>query len=149
MRYRSITNVIAEIKLLYDSYGVRELHIEDNNFTLNKEYVVNFCQAMIDLKLNLALALPNGVRLDTLDEAVVKLMARAGFYAMAVGIESGNDRILKLMKKKLSTDLIREKIKLIKKHTKINLTGLFLIGYRQNRIGNIGHHRLRQVVSDR
>lgn len=131
IRYRSIRNVLDEITFLYNKYGVREIHIEDDNFTFKKEYVVNFCNEIIKSGLDIAFALPNGTRLDTLDEEMLRLMERAGFYSMAVGIESGSDRVLKLMNKNLSTDMIKKKIELIKRYTKIDLTGFFLIGYPQ------------------
>lgn len=129
IRYRSIKNVIDEIVLLYNEYDVREIHIEDDNFTLKREHVVDFCDGVIKSGLDLAFALPNGVRLDMLDEGLLRLMERAGFYSMALGIESGSDRVLKLMKKSLSKGLAREKINLIKRCTDIELTGFFLIGY--------------------
>lgn len=129
IRYRSVSNVLEEISLLYHRYGAREIHIEDDNFTLKRDYVIDFCNAIIRSGMDLAFALPNGVRLDSLDEEMVKLMEKAGFYSMAVGIESGSDRILALMKKNLSKKTIKEKIDLIKKYTRINLTGFFLMGY--------------------
>lgn len=129
MRYRSIGNVIEEILLLYNKYGVREIQILDDNFTSKKEYVLSFCDELMKLNLDIALALPNGVRLDSLDEEVLKKMEKAGFYSMGVGIESGSDRVLKVMKKNLSTKIVKEKIELIKKHTRIHLTGFFIIGY--------------------
>ena len=129
IRYRSVDNAISEIMSLYDKYGVREIHIEDDNFTLKREYVIDFCNEIIKLKLDLVFALPNGARLDTFDEEILKLMEKAGFYSMALGIESGSDRILTLMKKGLSRDEIGKKIELIKGCTKFNLTGLFLMGY--------------------
>ena len=129
IRYRSVDNVLKEIILLHSKYGVKEIHIEDDNFTLKKDYVIELCNALIKLKLDVAFALPNGVRLDTLDEEVLKSMEKAGFYSFAVGIESGSDRVLRLMNKGLTTKIISEKIKLIKKCTKLKLTGFFLIGY--------------------
>ncbi len=129
MRYRSIENVIREIILLYNEYGVREINFLDDNFTFRKQYVKDFCKRIIELKLNIVFALPNGCRLNTLDREVVELMERAGFYSIAVGVESGSDKILKLMRKNLTTKVIEEKITLIKKYTNIKLTGLFMIGY--------------------
>jgi len=129
LRYRTLNNVMSEIMLLYNKYNVREIHIEDDNFTLKREYVEKFCKEIIRNKLNIAFALPNGVRLDTLDKSLLELMEKAGFYSIGVGIESGSDRILKLMKKSLSKEKIKEKIDLIKKHTAINITGFFLLGY--------------------
>lgn len=129
LRSRSLENVINEIILLYKNYGVREFHIEDDNFTLKRDYVINFCNKIIELDLGIVFALPNGIRLDTLDEGLLKMMERAGFYSAAVGIESGNNRILNLMQKSLSKETIREKTNLIKSCTKMSVTGFFLIGY--------------------
>ena len=56
-------------------------------------------------------------------------MERAGFYSIAVGIESGSDRVLGLMKKSLTRKVIREKIELIKACTDMRVSGFFLIGY--------------------
>lgn len=129
LRYRSVENVIGEILLLRDKYGVREFHIEDDNFTGKRDYVIDFCRKVIALAPRLAFALPNGIRLDTLDWEVLALMEKAGFYSIAVGIESGSGRVLKLMKKNLTPELVREKTDLIRECTGMRLSGFFLIGY--------------------
>ena len=129
IRCRSVENVLGEIILLHDRYGVREFHIEDDNFTWKREYVTAFCREIIEQDLDLAFALPNGIRLDSLDREVLTLMERAGFYSLAVGIESGSNRVLKLMKKNLTREVIREKIELIKDCTDMRVSGFFLIGY--------------------
>jgi radical SAM superfamily enzyme YgiQ (UPF0313 family) len=129
IRYRSVENVIREIIILYDRYGVREFHIEDDNFTWKREYVIAFCREIIERDLGLAFSLPNGIRLDRLDRETLTLMERAGFYSLAVGIESGSDRVLKLMKKNLTREVIREKLDLIKECTDMRISGFFLIGY--------------------
>lgn len=129
IRYRSVENVIAEVSMLYSDYGVREIQIEDDNFTFTKDYVINFCNKIEKNGLELSFALPSGVRLDSLDSEMLRAMERAGFYSISVGIESGSDRVLKMMKKNLSTEIIREKTNLIKKTTGMELCGNFLIGY--------------------
>ena len=91
--------------------------------------MVKFCKKIIGLGLDIVFALPNGIRLDTLDEDLLKLMERAGFYSVAVGIESGSNRVLKLMQKNLSKETIKEKTDLIKKCTAMTVTGFFMIGY--------------------
>jgi len=91
-RTRSPENVIAEIELLVSKYAVREIHIEDDNFTLDRNRVVRFCNLLIDKKIDISWACPNGVRLDTLDADILKLMERAGCYSFAIGIESGSPK---------------------------------------------------------
>jgi len=124
-----VKNVIGEIIMLSKDYGVREIHIEDDNFTLRKDYVIDFCNEIKRASLDMSFSLPNGVRLDSLDEEMLQAMERAGFYSLSVGIESGSDRVLRLMKKTLSTKTIREKLNLIKRCTKMQIAANFLIGY--------------------
>lgn len=128
IRSRPIKDVIKEIELLYNQYGIREIHIEDDNFTLNKNLVREFTTLLIKKRLKISWCCPNGVRLDTLDEDLLKLMKKSGCYSLSVGIESGSDKILKHMKKNLTVDKIKEKIKLINK-VGISVIGFFILGY--------------------
>ncbi len=129
LRSRSVENVIDEIEYLVKNYGIKEIHIQDDNFTFYRDFVVNFCQSLLKKNLGIVWACPNGVRLDTLDEEVLRLMEDSGCWSIAVGIESGSQRILKLMKKNLTLDKVREKLALIRKTTRIRVTGFFILGY--------------------
>ncbi len=128
-RRRSINNILNEILILYHEFGVREIHIEDDNFTLNKSFVKEFCERLIKMNLSITWACPNGVRLDTLDKETLQLMEKAGCYSFAIGIESGSPRILKDMRRSVTVETMIEKIRLIKETTNIRMTGFFLIGY--------------------
>jgi len=128
MRYRSIKNVLGEIKLLYDKFGVKEIQLVDDNFSMNKEYVKKFCLKIIESNLKINWCCPNGLRLDTLDEETLLLMKESGCYYVSVGIESGSPRILRHMKKGLTIEKIKKKISLVKKMG-LNVNGFFIIGY--------------------
>lgn len=136
IRYRSVTNVIEEIVLLNKKYGVKEIHISDDNFTFNKNFVISFCEALLKNNINISWCCPNGIRLDTLDEEMLDIMKRAGCYVLSVGIESGSQRILDKMKKKLTLNKIREKISLIRK-VGFDINGFFIIGYPEENIEDI------------
>jgi len=128
LKKRSVEKVIEEIKYLYGKHKIREFHIVDDNFTLDKTYAKNVLQEIIKLNLNISFAVPNGVRLDTLDAETLFLMKKAGFYLISVGVESGSDRILRLMNERFFTKQIKEKISLIKK-AKLEVAGFFILGY--------------------
>jgi len=128
VRKRSISNVIEEIKFLMDNYKVKEFLIEDENFTLHKDLVLEFCNKLIDQNLNISWSCPSGVRLDTLDEEMLNLMEKSGCHSLSVGIEFGSQKILDLTKKHLTLEKIKEKVNLFKK-TKIRVTGFFMMGY--------------------
>ncbi len=128
IRQRSVENVIDEIRLLYNNYGVKEIHIEDDNFTFKKDYVISFCKKLKEEFPDITWTCPNGVRIDTLDEEMVSYMKNSGCYALSIGIESGSNRILKLMKKSLTVEKIKEKIELLKRFD-LDINAFFILGY--------------------
>jgi len=127
VRTRSAANVINEIKLLKEKYGVNDFLIEDENFTLHRNLVYEFCNKLFDEKLFINWSCPSGVRLDTLDLEMLKLMEKSGCYSLSVGVEFGSQRIHNLTKKHLTIEKIREKIDLLTK-TGIKVTGFFMFG---------------------
>lgn len=136
IRSRSIDNVVREIILLHEKYGIKEIHIEDDNFTFNINFAKDFCNRLVDLKLPLTYSCPNGIRLDRIDEELLQLMKKAGFYNIYVGIESGSPKILKHMKKGLQLSEITKKINLIKKNG-LEASGYFMLGYPQETLGDM------------
>ncbi|MBN2143622.1 MAG: B12-binding domain-containing radical SAM protein [Candidatus Aureabacteria bacterium] len=128
VRYRSLEVVIREIRTLTGQYGMKELHIIDDNFITDTAYVEAFCRRLIEEGFNLRWSLPNGTRLEHLNDSLLDLMKRSGLYSLSVGIESASLRILKLMHKNLDLEKTAERIRLIKKHG-ILVTGFFILGY--------------------
>lgn len=137
VRMRNLDGILEEITLLRDKFGIEEIHIMDDSFTQNRELVLNLCEKLMENNLNITWAHPAGIRLDTLDEELLRIMEKSGCYSLAVGIESGSQRVLDLMKKSLTLELVREKIALIKDVSNIRLTGFFIIGYPGETISEI------------
>ncbi|MBN2121080.1 MAG: B12-binding domain-containing radical SAM protein [Candidatus Omnitrophica bacterium] len=128
LRKRKVESVIKEIKMLYDNHGIREFHIVDDNFTMDKSFAKDFLIKFKELNLDVSLAVPNGVRIDTLDEEMLGLMKQAGIYLITLGIESGSDRVLKFIRKSLTTEKVRRVVKLIRGYG-IDIAGLFMLGF--------------------
>jgi anaerobic magnesium-protoporphyrin IX monomethyl ester cyclase len=128
LRFRSTDRVLQEISMIYNDLGIREIHFEDDNFTCNKKFAIQLCNKLIDSGLKISWSCPNGVRLDMLDEEILEAMKKSGCYSFAVGIESGSQKILDDMKKKITIETIREKVSLVKKFG-IKIHGFFIIGY--------------------
>ncbi|MBU0480962.1 MAG: B12-binding domain-containing radical SAM protein [Proteobacteria bacterium] len=137
LRKRSPANIVAEIELLVSKYGVREIHIEDDNFTFDRRRVMEFCNLLIERRIDISWACPNGVRLDTLDGELLQTMEKAGCYSFAVGIESGSPKILKDMNRKMVLETLKEKVKLIAEATKIRMTGFAMAGYPTETVDDI------------
>lgn len=128
IRKHSPDFIINQIKYLYDRHKIREFHIIDDNFIFDKVYAKEFLRKLIDLDLDISWATPNGVRIDSLDEELLKLMKESGLYLISLGIESGSDRVLSLMKKNITINKIRGGIKLIHRFG-IDIAGFFIIGF--------------------
>ena len=127
VRRRSVKNIIQEIETLL-LLGADEIHIMDDNFTLHREHVINLCQEIVNRGIKTQFCMPNGVRLDLLDEEMLVWMKRAGWYHLGFGVEVGSDEALKNIKKNLSMAKISEKIRLIKKVGGMTVTGFFILG---------------------
>lgn len=128
IRKHSVEFVLKQIQYLYHERGIREFHVVDDNFTCDISYAKKLLRGLIDLKLDISWATPNGVRLDSLDDELLSLMKQSGLYLISLGIESGSDRILTLMKKNITTAEIREGIQKIHK-AKIDVAGFFILGF--------------------
>jgi radical SAM superfamily enzyme YgiQ (UPF0313 family) len=128
LRSRSIDSVLGELALLHDRFGIREFQIEDDNFTLSRDYVRAFCDRLIAQGLNMTWSFPNGVRLDTLDSDTLSLMRKAGCYALNFGVESGSPRILEQICKKSTAGQMRAQIEMAK-NAGFDLGGFFIIGF--------------------
>ena len=128
LRHHSLEYVLAQINHLYHDRGVREIHIVDDNFTMEIDYAKMILRGIIDLKLDISLALPNGIRMDYLDDELLEIMREAGVYVVSVAVESGTDRILKLMKKGMTRAKIEKCIGLIRKHD-LDVAAFFILGF--------------------
>lgn len=114
-RRRSAQNIGDEIEYLVNTFKIREIHIWDDNFTLSRNHVVDFCREIRERKLDLSFSCPNGVRIDTLNKELLTLMRRTGFYSLYFAIESGCQTTLDRANKKINLKVIPKMVKIAKK----------------------------------
>jgi len=124
MRLRSPARLMEEITLLH-SLGVKHIHMYADLFTVNRDQVVGLCQALIDAKLGLTWTCNS--RVDFVDQEMLQLMARAGCFYIAWGLESGNKEILSHARKGVDPDRARQSLKWARE-AGIKNWGYFIIG---------------------
>ena len=110
VRHKSVAYLIREIEILIKNYGARGIHFQDSTFTINKEYVKQFCEEI--LKLGLKFDWDINSRVDCLDEDLLRLMKKAGLWMINFGLESGNQESLDLLNKKTNLAQIRNAIEI-------------------------------------
>jgi anaerobic magnesium-protoporphyrin IX monomethyl ester cyclase len=103
-RERSPENVIDEIETAL-GLGYDRISFADDVFTLNCRRVLNVCKEIRRRGLRFQWECLG--RVDTLDYSTALEMNKAGCKRVYFGIESGDDQILKLMNKKITTDQAR------------------------------------------
>ena len=125
-RFRSIDSVIAELRILVEKYGLREVNIDDGTFTTNKNRVLEFCNRLRAEKLDLIWTC-NG-RVDNLDDEMLRAMKANGCKMIRLGVESGSQEVLDKIKKGLTLKQIEEGVRMVKKHG-IQALGGFMFGF--------------------
>ena len=112
--YHSPPRVIEEIKILKEQYGFNAFYFFDDTFTLDRNRVLDICDRM--LKAHLEIHWFCEIRANTVDQELLSIMYRAGLRSVAIGVESGNPRILnQVIKKGITLDEATRAIKICKK----------------------------------
>ncbi len=129
VRTHSPERVLKEIEILYDKFGIRHIDFVDDDFTVSRSRVIEICKMLIEKKYNLTWSIGNGIRLGTLDDELLTYMADSGCTYFSLGIESGDDKMLKEMKKPLTLKILNQKAPLLEKHSRIYYRANFITGY--------------------
>ncbi|TRZ96184.1 radical SAM protein [bacterium] len=125
-RSRSAKNIVDEMELLSKEYKLNEIMFYDDTLTYKKEHVTAICDEI--LKRNLKIRWESPTRVDNIDIELLKLMRKAGCVRLRYGVESGDREILKLMRKGIDLDLVKQVFRLTKK-SGIETFAYFIIGY--------------------
>jgi len=104
-RWRSPKNVVDEMQLVHDKYGVDQVTFYDDAFTVNRDRVIKICEEL--RTRNLDMAWDCGTRVDMVDREMLKTMREAGCFAVWLGVESGSETILGAMNKRIKLDQTR------------------------------------------
>ncbi len=126
-RSRRAEKIIEEIKHHLKQYGITKFYFNDPALNGNFEELERLCDLIIknNLKITwIALAIPaKGMSL-----ALLKKMHQAGCLTLNYGIESGSNRVLKLMGKLINTEVV-ERILKDTRDAGINTQVNFIIGF--------------------
>ena len=119
-RWRSAESIVEEIQQL-KALGANALYFIDDFFSFSTARVRELCEAMIAAELQLPWAAQ--VRAHGLDSELLALMRAAGCSSLCFGAESGSDRMLKQVRKGVTTQLVREQV------ARIQAAGIATVGY--------------------
>ncbi|MFH0831786.1 MAG: radical SAM protein [archaeon] len=123
---RPVENVIEELKILRKRYNIEIVYFTDDLFCGNKQWTLDFCDAMI--RENLGIIWLCCARVNVVDEELIKKMKQAGCILLNYGIESGSQKMLDIMKKGVTTEQAAKAISLTRKMG-LRLNTSFMMGF--------------------
>jgi anaerobic magnesium-protoporphyrin IX monomethyl ester cyclase len=108
VQYRSGISIRRELISLMDNYGIEGFSVVDDNSILRKELLYDICQSIRDLSLSWSTV----SRVDTVDSDALGWMRESGCIEIAFGVESGSQKMLNAMNKKITIEQIKRAITL-------------------------------------
>jgi len=118
--------IIKMLKHLKKNYGIKEFMLYDDNFVMFKQNLIKLLNMLIDEKLSLTWCC--NARVNMVNEEMLRLMAKAGCWQISYGIETGNQRVMDILEKKITKEQVSKAIEWSRK-VGIRTVGFFMIGH--------------------
>jgi radical SAM superfamily enzyme YgiQ (UPF0313 family) len=93
--------VIDEIEEFVHRYNAENIDFYDLTAIIDRDWILEFCELLDARRLRITWQLPSGTRSEALDEPVLRAMYRSGCRNVSYAPESGSERTLHAIKKKV------------------------------------------------
>lgn len=126
-RIRSVVNVINEMGYLYEKYKYNSVTFWDDTFTFKRDWVMEFCDAYERTGIGAKIAACSRADIICRNEDMVERLASIGLDWFVIGLESGSQRILDLIKKGTTVEQNIKAAEICRKHG-IKVFGTYMYG---------------------
>ena len=124
VRFNCADAVVEEFLYLRDEFGAEMVNVFDDTFILDKKRVYQICQGLKDSGLQWFC----NTRVDCIDKELLLEMKNAGCLSVSIGFETGSDRLLKLMNKKVAVAQARACVEVVSS-TGLMINGQLIVGF--------------------
>jgi len=128
VRFRSVENLLAEVDHLVSNFGCQKISFQDDTFTLDRKRISEFLDRFIERGYNDRIKWICETRVNTVDLDLLKKIKKAGCISTGFGVESGNEEILKIIKKSITKDQAKNAVKWAKEAGLFTRT-FFILGH--------------------
>ena len=108
---RDPVKVVDEIQYYVEQFGAGNFTFQDLTAIIQRQWIVDFCNELLDRDLQITWQMPTGTRTEAIDAEVAQLLKRTGMTNMAYAPESGSEETRRLIKKKMKTDRLFESMR--------------------------------------
>lgn len=126
-RYRSPAGAVDEIVAAKERYNIRGFLVVDENFSFRMDRAMEFCELLIERKVNLPWTVFEGMRADRINDKVLTTLRASGCHWIFFGIESAENAVLKAVRKGEKLLQIERAIHLARQHG-FKVGGFLIIG---------------------
>lgn len=138
VRKKTVQRLVAEVEYGVKNFGIRTAYFMDLEFTVLRKQVVEFCQILIEKKLDFTWCCQT--RLDLVDPELLSLMKRAGCRLIHTGVEAGSEEVLRVVDKGITMPQIEKGMRLIHE-AGIETACFFIMGFPES-----GHDEMANIV---
>lgn len=111
-RYLSAENVLNQVRYLKEKYKIRGIYLREDNAVVNRQRIIDMAKGFKEMDLPWVAE----ARIDSLDEELVKILSDCLCAGLYIGLESGSQRVLDMVQKGTTIEMIKERIPMIHKH---------------------------------
>lgn len=111
VRSRSVGHVMSEVRDCMTRFGFSHFTIDNDTFTYDRNFVMKFCEEMSALPVTWDC----DTRVDRIDADMIYAMAESGCKKIAYGVESGSEKILKLIRKGITIEQVENAFEMTRK----------------------------------
>jgi anaerobic magnesium-protoporphyrin IX monomethyl ester cyclase len=133
-RRRSVTNVADEVEAIVDRYHPERLWYADDVFGIHRNWTITYAKELERRQIRLPFECIS--RAERIDDDVAGALASLGCFRVWIGSESGSQRILDAMKRKVSVEQVQETAALLRRHG-IEVGMFIMLGYDGERMEDL------------
>lgn len=126
-KMRSPKKVVDEIEQIHKTYGTKKFQFQDDNFALSKTRAMEICDEIIKRGLRIKWSVAQGFTAQSGSYELFKKMKEAGCTTVGIGVESTDEKVLKLIKKPANLQQMKDAFINAKK-AGITTKGFFIVG---------------------
>ena len=133
-RRRSVGNVADEVEAIVDRYHPERLWYADDVFAIHRTWTISYAQELERRRIRLPFECIS--RAERIDDDVAAALASLGCFRVWIGSESGSQRILDAMKRKVSVEQVRDSARRLRRHG-IEVGMFIMLGYDGERMADL------------
>jgi len=124
VRFRSAQNIIEELEMCIKNYQFNHFAFVDDTFTIRRSRL----EPILDALARFGVTWNCNARVNTVDGFLLERMAKSGCLGISFGAESGSQKILDLIEKKITVEQIKRAIRLAKRARIPKVEATFMVG---------------------